>query len=192
LLVSQAIETKARRRLVLAAVAGLVVLGAVVGKWIEGNYLDRRYQADRLPLKQNPGYRSTYQWKKMVAWARDQRDQRIGIAGLSAAYGQYLFYGEDLSNDVEYIGEHRPHGGLRPIPTCQAWREAVNASDLDYVLVTPVVQTAVGPVALGATWTRGDPAATRVVDGGSGAVYKISGDLDPAGCPADEAGRGTL
>ena len=167
----------------LAAAAVGVVALAVVGRSIENDYLPRRYQATRMPLKQSPGYRATKQWRRMVDWGRRQHDQRIGIAGLSAAYSQYFFYGADLSNRVDYLGLHRPHGGLWPIATCPKWRAAVNAGHYDYVLATPESQRVTGPPAPELVWTRGAN-AHRVVYGGSGAVFRIDGRLDPASCPA--------
>ena len=52
-------------------------------------------------------------------WARDIDDARIGLAGTTAGFLQYGFYGTDLSNRVVYLGEEGPHGAFNAIPTCR-------------------------------------------------------------------------
>ena len=64
-------------------------------------------------------------------------DARIGLAGTTAGFAQYGFYGTDLSNRVVYLGEEGPHGAFNAIPTCAAFRAAVNAADLDYLVTAP-------------------------------------------------------
>ena len=58
------------------------------------------------------------------SWARDLRGLRIGIVGSPAAYGQYLFYGAELSNEVRYLGEPGPHGGFDLDPLLPALARA--------------------------------------------------------------------
>ncbi len=70
-------------------------------------------------------------------WARGVEDARIGLAGTSAGFAGYGFYGTDLSNRVRYLGEEGPHGAFNAIPTCAAFRAAVNAADLDYLVTAP-------------------------------------------------------
>ncbi len=70
-------------------------------------------------------------------WARDKRNARIGLAGTTAGFLSYGLYGTDLSNHVLYLGEKGPHGAYNAIPTCKAFRTAVNAADLDYLVTTP-------------------------------------------------------
>ena len=64
-------------------------------------------------------------------------DARIGLAGTTAGFAGYGFYGTDLSNEVVYLGEEGPHGAFNAIPTCQAFRAAVNDADLDYLVTSP-------------------------------------------------------
>ena len=49
-------------------------------------------------------------------WARDTEDARIGLAGTTAGFLQYGFFGTDLSNRVVYLGEKGPHGAFNAIP----------------------------------------------------------------------------
>ena len=57
--------------------------------------------------------------------------------GTPAAYGQYLFYGSDLSNEVRYIGEPRAHGGFGPVTSCEAWNRDLREAHFDAVVITP-------------------------------------------------------
>ena len=70
-------------------------------------------------------------------WARGVRDARIGLAGTTAGFAGYGFYGPDLSNHVVYLGEKGPHGAFNAIPTCAGFRAAVNDADLDYLVTSP-------------------------------------------------------
>ena len=51
-------------------------------------------------------------------WARGTTDARIGLAGTTAGFLGYGFYGTDLSNDVSYLGVSGPHGAFNAIPSC--------------------------------------------------------------------------
>ena len=91
-------------------------------------------------------------------------DARIGLAGTTAGFLQYGFYGTDLSNRVIYLGEKGPHGAYNAIPTCAAFRTAVNAADLDYLVTTPFlnfIHTGTPIPSPEASWLRSDPAASQ-------------------------------
>ncbi len=98
-------------------------------------------------------------------WARDIGDARIGLAGTTAGFLQYGFYGTDLSNRVVYLGEKGPHGAYNAIPTCAAFRTAVNAADLDYLVTAPFlnfIDTSAPIPSPEANWLRGDPAVKPI------------------------------
>ena len=57
--------------------------------------------------------------------------------GTSGAYNQYGFYGDDVSNYVQYVGRHLPEADFRRIESCPEFRSAVNAGDYDYLITTP-------------------------------------------------------
>ena len=78
-----------------------------------------------------------YDLDSAYRWAQDVRDARIGLAGTTAGFLGYGFYGADLSNRVVYLGEEGPHGAFNAIPTCAAFRAAVNDADLDYLVTSP-------------------------------------------------------
>ena len=96
-----------------------------------------------------------------TAGPADVEDARIGLAGTTAGFPGYGFYGTDLSNRVVYLGEEGPHGAFNAIPTCAAFRAAVNDADLDYLVTSPFLNFIhpSDPVASPeARWLRGEPA----------------------------------
>jgi len=119
------------------------------------------------------------------AWARDKSDTRIGLAGTTAGFLQYGFYGTDLSNQVIYLGKKGPHGAYNAIPTCAAFRAAVNAADLDYLVTTPFlnfIHTGNPVASPEAGWLRSDEAAAPLKRDGLVVIWRIHGKLDPSAC----------
>ena len=151
----------------LAVVASLVA--AVGGYALQRHYLDQRY-TDYQPM---PG---------VAAWARDVEDARIGIAGF---FIQYPLYGLDLSNRVDYVARHGPHGAFTRIESCRDWRRALNEGGYDYVVTTPFNYPGNlrGDQPEEAGWTGSDPAARLVLrDRRLVSLYRLSGRLDPDAC----------
>jgi hypothetical protein len=175
----------ARQRVPVIALAtfGLVMaLTAVaLGRVREDYYLDHRYvTASRPPLE--GGFRSTPEWQPLQDWGRQAKDSRIGVVGRASAFGQYFFYGNDLSNHVQYVGQELRRGTFRPIVSCAAWRRAINDAGYDYIVTTPKIgalEVSAPPEAL---WTEADKNVKTVIQTGPAAVYKITGPLDPASC----------
>lgn len=168
------------------AIAGLVAVIAVVGYPEQRHYFEGRYRADLAPPLDNPGFRASNQWKLIQTWARNQRGMRIGIVGAPAAFGQYVFYGEGLSNEVRYIGEPQPHGGLTQIEGCRRWRERIDRGRFDAVVITPEDPgSPFPPPQIG--WTETDRAAVPALRVNPAGVFLLAGPLNPAGCAG--AGR---
>ena len=118
-------------------------------------------------------------------WARDKSDVRIGLAGTTAGFLQYGFYGTDLSNHVIYLGQKGPHGAFNAIPTCAAFRTAVDAADLEYLITSPFLNFihTDNPISSPeAAWLRNDPAAKPPIRSGPVTVWKLNGRLDPSAC----------
>ena len=118
-------------------------------------------------------------------WARGIEDARIGLAGTTAGFAQYGFYGTDLSNQVVYLGEEGPHGAFNAIPTCRGFRAAVNAADLDYLVTAPFLNFLHpgDPIpSPEARWLRGEAAVAPILRSGPVTVWKVRGELDPAAC----------
>lgn len=160
-----------------AAGAALVLLVLAIGYPLQRDYLRDRFG----PTSEVPGLHldSAYQW------ARGKTDSRIGLAGTTAGFLGYGFFGTDLSNRVLYLGERGPHGAYNAIPTCAAFRTAVNAADLDYLVTSPFLNFlhTDNPVpSPEARWLRGDPAAAPIERDGPVAIWRIDGRLNPAAC----------
>jgi hypothetical protein len=167
---------------------GLVaaITAVALGRVREDYYLDHRYvTAARPPL--SGGFRATPQWQPLQDWGRRASDERIGVVGRASAFGQYFFYGNDLSNHVQYVGTRLRRGTFRPIISCRTWRRTVNRGDYDFIVTTPKLgqdEEVAPPESL---WTGRDPNAKPVIVSGPAAVYRIDGRLDPSTCP--ELGR---
>ncbi|HEY5941337.1 MAG TPA: hypothetical protein VIT89_00560 [Solirubrobacterales bacterium] len=163
------------------AAAGLVVLLLAIGYPVQRDYLEARFANDGPAAERIPGMNLDRAYR----WARGIEDARIGLAGTTAGFAGYGFYGTDLSNRVHYLGEDGPHGAFNAIPTCAGFREAVNAADLDYLVTSPFLNFLHPgePVASPeARWLRGSGAVRPVLRRGPVTVWKVQGELDPAAC----------
>jgi len=158
-------ERPRSRRLLTTGTVVTVVALVIAGFAVQDAYLDRRY------LDTSPA-------PKQYAWARDVSDARIAIVG---NFLQYPFYGNDLSNHVEYVGRRGANGAFSEFEHCEGWRRALNRGDYDYVVVAPAPEVETeAPPAL--AWTETDPATSVVVRDGSAALFRIEGTLDPQRC----------
>lgn len=168
------------RGAVAAGFAVLALLVVAIGYPLQRDYLhDRFLNAD--PETSIPGMHLDSAYR----WARDVSDARIGLAGTTAGFLQYGFYGPDLSNRVRYLGVEGPHGAFNAIPSCAEFRAAVNAADLNYLVTSPLLnfiepgQPIRSPEA---AWLRGEPAMAPVGHSGPVTVWRVRGELDPSAC----------
>ena len=177
------------------AVVALVFTILAIGYPLQRDYLDDRFR-NANPARAIPGMGLDSAYR----WARGVEDARIGLAGTTAGFLQYGFYGTDLSNRVRYLGARGPHGSFNAIPDCRAFRAAVNAADLDYLVTAPFLNfiRPDRPVpSPEAGWLRGDravapilprsavgyPRYTGITNSGTGVVvWRVRGRLDPAAC----------
>ena len=117
-------------------------------------------------------------------WGRGVSDARIGLAGTTAGFLQYGFYGTDLSNEVIYLGREGPHGAFNAIPTCRDFRAAVNEADLDYLVTAPFLnfihpdEPVPSPEA---GWLR-EASPQPLRRSGPVTVWRLRGPLDPDSC----------
>jgi hypothetical protein len=166
-----------------AAAAGFAVLALAVvalGYPVQRDYLRDRY-LNRDPETSIPGMHLDSAYR----WARDVHDARIGLAGTTAGFLEYGFYGTDLSNRVRYLGFAGPHGAFDAIPTCRQFRAAVNGADLDYLVASPLLNFIHpgDPIASPeAGWLRGEPAVRPIDRSGPVTVWRVRGRLDPGAC----------
>jgi hypothetical protein len=178
---------RSRRQVTRATVAlvgaGLVLMAVVLGRAQEVQYAEHHYTKSTLFLQEGGP-------QKAYDFARRQHDKRIGIVGSSEIiFGQFGFYGADLSNRVKYIGVPGPHGTYRLATTCSQFRRQINAGDYDYLIMSQYTQDSPEaeywyPIY---AWVKNDPALKLVVAEPEivpqpDYVFKVEGKLDPAGC----------
>jgi hypothetical protein len=180
----------ARRRGVSAAIvaggfAVLALAAVAIGYPVQRDYLRDRY-LNRDPETSIPGMHLDSAYR----WARSVHDARIGLAGTTAGFLEYGFFGTDLSNRVRYLGRPGPRGAFDAIPTCREFRAAVNEADLDYLVTSPLLNFIHPgrPIASPeAGWLRGDPAVHPILRSGPVTVWRVRGQLDPATCGSRNA-----
>jgi len=185
----------------LLAGAAVVALGLVVaiGRPQSDVYVEDRYQASTAPNDFPDGIKEALRWFN----GANPHDTRIGVVGGRPGFKQYIFYGDDLSNHVQYIARHGPHGAYLPIASeeaqndrdpnfrqqCEEWRRAVNDGGYRYLVIGPDQRTQ-ARLPIEAVWTGIDPAATKVDSQDDVFIFSLNGDLDPSGC-ATLKGTGT-
>ncbi|MBS1889481.1 MAG: hypothetical protein JSU06_20085 [Actinobacteria bacterium] len=175
------------RGALLAALALALLLPALaLGHGAENRYLRRHYSLATLRVGE-PGLPV-----RTFAWAHDQRDRRIGIAGAGELFfDQAILAGDEDSNIVRYVGRPLPHGGYRVAPSCADFRRLVDRGRFDFLVITEFGDNAPGrrryPLR---EWVEGDPALelirTEKAFPQTAYTYRVRGRLDPGGCP----GRG--
>jgi hypothetical protein len=107
------------------------------------------------------------------------------LAGTTAGFLQYGFFGTDLSNRVVYLGEKGPHGAFNAVPDCRAFRAAVNAADLDYLVTSPFlnfIDTEAPIASPEAGWLSGERVVRPIDRSGPVTVWRVRGRLDPFAC----------
>jgi hypothetical protein len=167
----------ARRRLALAAGAAAVLALAVaaVGWARQDNYFEDRYTRAE-------DFR--FQLDDVGRWAKPTEGLRIGVAGLSGAYNQYIAYGDRLSNHVQYIGRELGSGDFRAATTCPEFVRAANAGEYDYVVTTPELDLndpATAKVSPEGGWMRA-AGGEEILREGRVAIFRVGGDLDESAC----------
>jgi hypothetical protein len=166
---------------VAVATCALVVAVVAIGYPLQRHYLDGRFANAGSKDEQIPGMdlNSAYRW------ARNVDHSRIGLAGTTAGFAGYGFYGTDLTNRVTYLGEEGPHGAFNALPTCAAFRAAANAADLDYLVTAPFLNFLHpgSPITSPeARWLRGEPTVSPLLREGQVTVWKVRGRLHPSAC----------
>jgi hypothetical protein len=168
-----------RWALVGVAVAALAVI-VTLGRVQKDQYLEDRYLSEFAPYIER-GFRATPEWGPIQDFAKDKTDSRFGVVGRASAFGQYFWYGDDLSNHVQYLGNELRRGTYRQIARCDDLRDAINDGDYDYVIVTPRIRREASnpPENL---WVGSDPATKAEVRSGFARIFKVTGELSPEAC----------
>jgi hypothetical protein len=158
-----------RNRIGIVAVVLSLVAAIAIGYPVERHYLRNRYANPEFTSK---GLDAAFEWARSISGAR------IATTGTR----QYPLFGTDLSNHVQFVGVHRPHGGFVAPSTCTAWRRALNAGHYDYLVAT-LDRLEPGKPAYPpqAAWTAG-PGAQVVLQQPGTVVFKLTAPLDPSAC----------
>ncbi|HRV59736.1 MAG TPA: hypothetical protein P5138_03845, partial [Solirubrobacterales bacterium] len=147
------------------ALAFLVLCGFGVQRY----YFDHRYASPDFTI---PALSEAF------VWANGESGVKIG----TNATRQYPLWGEDLDNEVQFIGLNEPHAGFVEAENCRDFIAAANQGDYDYLVLTldREGQKLAQPREL--TWVSKDPAVKYVVDAEGGAVLSLDGPLSPRSC----------
>jgi hypothetical protein len=158
------------RSWIAAGAAAAVALAVGIGYGVQRNYLEERY-ADVYGIGE-PGLDAAF------IWARDIEDSRIATITIR----QYPYYGNDLSNHVQYVGRRGDDDSFLPITDCAGWREALNEGGYDYVVTGSNFPAPGQDRPPEADWTGDDPAAEEILTEKATSVFRLDDELDPAGC----------
>ena len=165
----------ASRATVAGGFAGLALVAVAIGYPVQRGYLGDRFEDFDPAMHLDSAYR----------WAARTEEARIGLAGTTAGFLGYGFYGRDLSNEVHYLGREAPKGGFHPIATCRGFRSAVNEARLDYLVTAPFLNFIhpSDPIrSPEAAWLRGEQGVRAFNRDGPVTVWRVSGRLDPTAC----------
>jgi hypothetical protein len=171
----------------MAAAAALALCIVIGIGWVRSDdFSDDRYRAESAPRDFPQGVRDALAWFN----EEDPSDARIAVVGGRPGFKQYVFYGDDLSNRVQYVARHGENGSYTPIAldpedvanrdACEEWLGALNDGGYDYAVVGPDQRTQdVSPVE--ALWTRAGGGSVAV-DSEDIFVFELDGELDEAVC----------
>ena len=168
------------RGAVVAGFAALPLAVVAIGYPVQRDYLRDRF-ATTVAERASPACIST----PPTAGRASIEDARIGLAGTTAGFLQYGFYGTDLSNRVATSAQRaRTAPSTRSRPAA-AFRAAVNAADLDYLVTSPFLNfihpdkpDRLAGGRLAARRAGGEPIGRS----GPVTVWRVRGRLDPAAC----------
>lgn len=167
----------------LALGLGLATVVFALFAWpLQKSYFENRYT----DFEPEAGLADAYRW------ASDITDSKIALAGTTAGFKQYGFFGPDLSNEVSYIGRDAPKGGFDAIGTCEEFARVVNEAEPDYLVTSPFLNfnDYGNPIASPETaWALNDGSLRVVVPSKTGSarpfmVWEVPGPLDPGRCRA--------
>ena len=180
-LVSRPAERRPPRPALAAAGAAIALAAIGAGYLEQDRYADKRYAnvLDGLHLDE------------AIEWAKPISDARIATAGRGGVFFQYGFYGDRLTNEVQWLGVPGPRGAWLPIESCERFRQALNDGGYEFVVTTYDRRfPGADQTSREREWIVRDPAVEPLVNDGPVTVYELSGPLDPSGCGARGGGRG--
>jgi hypothetical protein len=187
-----------------AGVAVALALVVAIGWPNSDDYAKDRYQASTAPHDFPAGMKAALAWFNQA----DPHDSRIAIVGGRPGFKQYIFYGNDLSNYVQYVAKHGPHGAYLPIASeaaqrsqtpgspaqgpkfvsqCKEWITALNDGDYQYAVIGPDQRIQSLPP-IEASWTEA-AGGSRIETTDDVSVFRISRQLNPAACRSSQTKR---
>jgi hypothetical protein len=177
------------RRIVTAVGAVVLVFAVILGRAQETQFSHQHYTKTSLFLQEGGPERA-------YAFAQRLQHQRIGIIGDSEIiFGQYGFFGNPPTNEVEFIGVNGPHGSHRLPTSCEQFMERINAGNYDYLIMSRSTEDSRESEEYGAyfypvyDWVKGDPALKKVIEEPDivplpDYVFKVDGEVSPKYCPS--------
>jgi hypothetical protein len=186
-------RARVTRGAIAASAVVVILLAVVLGRAQQVQYAEQHY-VNPDPFLGEGGPKKAYEFTQKL------RDKRIGIIGSSQIiFGQYGFYGNDVSNDVEFIGVKGPHGANRLPTSCEQLRRLINEGGYEYLVMSQYTQDT-GPYNAGIpnpyqfpvyAWVKGDPAVKLMVKDTEASpqpdyVFEVNGELDPSACKPEE------
>jgi hypothetical protein len=175
----------------LGALTAVALAAVVLIGWPNSDdYVKDRYQASTAPRDFPTGMKAALAWFN----GADPHESRIAIVGGRPGFKQYVFYGDDLSNRVQYVARHGPHGAYLPIASeaaqmnqdprapreCAQWVTALNDGGYEFAVIGPDQRTqSVPPIE--AVWTT-VAGGRKVEEKDDVSVFEIGGRLDPSAC----------
>ena len=175
-LIPAALARRPPPRAVALAAAGALALILGAGWYGTRDYAENRYAARIVNLG---GLNRAFHR------ALDLHDQRIAAVNDRT----YPLYGDDLSNQVQYVGAHEAQAGFVDIRSCRGWLRELSLGDFDYVVVSyDLVGEGPGRYPPQAAWTASDRSAHALVRRPPTAMFRLDGPLDPSACDAGRPG----
>lgn len=166
---------KLGRRLLVTGMIGIGLVVAAVLMPLQKHYFDSRYS----DFEPENGMAAPYRL------ASDLSGNSIVLAGSTAGFKQYGFFGVDLDNHVSYAGEKVAGGGFRAIPDCVAFKAIVNARNPDYIVSSPYLNfnDPARPIdSPEGAWLGNDPGVRKIESSHGVTVWKSVGPLTPGLC----------
>jgi hypothetical protein len=176
----------------VAAIVGVavLVLAVVLGRGQQTQFSHQHYTNTKLFLQEG-GPQEAY------AFSQKLQHQRIGIIGDSEIiFGQYGFFGNPPTNEVQWIGVPGPHGAYRLPTSCEQFMERINAGNYDYLIMSRETEDSREgeygefwyPVY---EWVKDDPALEKKVEEPEivpqpDYVFKVNGKVSPKHCPTPQ------
>lgn len=151
------------------ALLATLLLAVAIGYPIQRHYLESRYED---PTFTTPGLNAAF------AWSRNISDARIA----STSTRQYPLFGTDLSNEVQYLGIHRPHGGFEAPKTCHQYLQLLSEGNYDYAIATrDRLEPGKPPYPPLAKWLS-RAGAQPILRKPPTVVFKLNNHLSPSAC----------